>query len=151
MITMKNLLIKAIVVIAMVSTAAAQSPEPQPHRFLDRTNRIGLLASAAMITTDSISTQSFMNCCTKPILNHQTNMMTSIAEGNPIARPFVGSRKGQVFISSTGLFTETALMLFLHRHNHHLMEHMTPFVLTGIETYYTLDNYRQIHQYKQIK
>lgn len=136
-----------VLIIASIIPAQAQ----QDHSFKDKTNLFLFTTTAASITMDSLSTQSFIGCCSTPIFDPKINRMIQITEGNPLAKSLVQSRQGQAFISASGFALTLTAMEYLHRHNHHRMERVLPAIITATETYFTLNNYKDINRYDSLR
>jgi hypothetical protein len=64
-----------------------------------------------VIALDGLSTQRFL-------------ANPSCYEINPIARPFVRSRFGSGAYFSSAIAGEVAAMCLVHKHHHHLLEHI---------------------------
>jgi hypothetical protein len=119
-----------------------EAPAPKQHRFFDWINDSGLALSAVGIIGDSVTTQRFP----------QTGFAT-ISEGNPLARPFTGSAKGQVTISAVGFGGEIGAMYLFHRQErrgHHprlfnVLERATPFMVASVEFWIWERNTRLLH------
>lgn len=107
---------------------AQQLPDaPQPHRFLDKTNKVLIGGSALSLMADAFSGESDPS---------------SSYEINPILRPLAQSRSGTAVYFGASLVLETGTMYWLHRHHHHRLERLLPMVVIPIETYWTINNSR---------
>ncbi len=105
-------------------------PEP-PHRFIDRTNSLAFTALAGSLTADALSTQRGL-------------AYPRFHEMNPIARPFVQTRTGAAFYSAGSFAFLTGGMYLAHKTNHHKLEKITPFVISGWEAFLAARNYHLI-------
>ncbi|HLW51236.1 MAG TPA: hypothetical protein VKW06_00200 [Candidatus Angelobacter sp.] len=124
---------------ALAQAADPDAPQPKAeapraqHRFFDVVNDSGIAAAAIPIIGDSLSTQHFLET-------------GSIKEGNPLARPFVGSRTGQAFISGVGFGSVIGGMYLFHRLEgragdrhprkrfiYSLLERATPGIVSAVE------------------
>lgn len=137
---MKNLFtLFLFLVLCPFRSAAQQLPEaPQPHRFLDRTNLSLISASAVTLAGDGLSTQAFM-------------AFDNRGDINPIARPFVGSRKGDALYFGAAFAAEVGGMVWLHRHGHHRIERILPMVVIGVEAYTSIDNFHFARQLRSAR
>jgi hypothetical protein len=129
-----------MLIVAGAITAQAQllpqAPEVRPsHKFLDWKNASLLTASAAAISSDSVSTQAFLN-------------YPKLIEVNPLARPFIRTRPGQAFISGIGFAGEIGSMYVAHRRGWHHMERWIPVFTIAAESYLTIHNFRMITEEK---
>jgi hypothetical protein len=130
----KTLIVIAVMLLCGVAGAqTAKLPDaPVPHRFLDTRNEITFTSYAAAVVMDSVSTQRFT--------------AVGIKELNPIARPFVGSRRGQAFISALGYGTVVSTCYLAHRRGWHRVERWIPVAVGAIESYLTINNYKLVRR-----
>src|SRR5262249_23734333 len=96
------------------------TPEPPPHRFLDLKNSLAIGAFGAALAADSYSPPRGL-------------AYPQIRELNPIARPFVSSRAGQVAYSGAGFALFAGGMYAVHRTGHHRLERIAPWIAAGWE------------------
>jgi hypothetical protein len=111
------------------------------HSFFDARNKISIGLSAASMITDALSTQHFL------AYQRPNSPYTTVTEANPISRLFIGSRKGQAFISGLSFGTEVGAMAWLHRRGHHRLERLLPFVVFSAEASLAVNNYRLCREY----
>lgn len=112
------------------SAPSATQTKPAPeHKFFDKKNLVIMGTFATATTFDSLSTQK---CISR----------STCKEGDPFARPFVGTRKGQAFISGVGYAGGISAMYLFHRLHKHKMERIAGIAMTGIESYLAIRNYR---------
>jgi len=117
------------VMIAPVAIAAKKSE--QPHRFFDRTNSLGFAAMAGSLTADALSTQRGL-------------AFPRFHEMNPLARPFVQTRTGAAFYTAGSFAFLSGGMYLAHKTNHHKLEKITPFVISGWEAFLAARNYHLV-------
>jgi hypothetical protein len=115
----------------MVAAAMVKLKPEQPHRFVDRTNSFAFAALAASLTADALSTQRGL-------------AYPNFHEMNPIARPFVQTRTGAAFYTAGSFAFLTGGMYLAHKTNHHKLEKITPFVISGWEAFLAARNYHLI-------
>jgi hypothetical protein len=104
---------------------------PTPHRFLDLKNSLAIGAFGAALAADSYSTQRGL-------------AYPQIRELNPVARPFVSSRTGQVAYSGAGFAFFAGGMYVAHRTSHHRMERIAPWIAAGWEGVLAVWNMHQV-------
>ncbi|HEY3769443.1 MAG TPA: hypothetical protein VGN44_12285 [Candidatus Angelobacter sp.] len=102
------------------------APQPKPQ-FLDKKNVVILVASAASIAMDGLSTQYFQRW--------------SYRELNPIAKPLVKTRLGDSLYMGGGYAAMVSGMYIAHRHGWHKLERIAPMALTAAETYWAIHNF----------
>jgi hypothetical protein len=117
------------VLIAPVAIATKKSE--QPHRFLDRTNSLAFAAMAGSLTADALSTQRGL-------------ALPRFHEMNPLARPFVQTRTGAAFYTAGSFAFLSGGMYLAHKTNHHKLEKITPFVISGWEAFLATRNYHLV-------
>jgi hypothetical protein len=103
----------------------------QPHRFIDRTNSLAFAALAGSLTADALSTQKGL-------------AYPRFHEMNPLARPFVQSRTGAAFYTAGSFALLGSGMYLAHKTNHHKLEKVTPFLISGWEAFLAARNYHLI-------
>jgi hypothetical protein len=108
-------------------------PRESKHNFFDFKNSVAIASFGASLAGDALSTQN--------VLAYPT-----YKEMNPLARPFVQSRTGQTVYSAGGLGLMMGGMYWAHKTNHHKLERILPLALTGVESFWTVWNYRQLPQ-----
>lgn len=115
-----------------VLTVAVIKPKPeQPHRFIDRTNSLAFAALAGSLTADALSTQRGL-------------AFPRFHEMNPLARPFVQTRAGAAFYTAGSFAFLSSGMYLAHKTNHHKLEKITPFVISGWEAFLAARNYHLV-------
>lgn len=117
------------VMIAPVAIATKKSE--RPHRFFDRTNSLGFAAMAGSLTADALSTQRGL-------------AFPRFHEMNPLARPFVQTRTGAAFYTAGSFAFLSGGMYLAHKTNHHKLEKITPFVISGWEAFLAARNYHLV-------
>ncbi len=115
----------------VVAVAVLKLKPEQPHRFIDRTNSLAFTALAGSLTADALSTQRGL-------------AYPRFHEMNPIARPFVQTRTGAAFYTAGSFAFMTGGMYLAHKTNHHKLEKITPFVISGWEVFLAARNYHLI-------
>ncbi len=135
---------RLLFIMVLVCAAVAQethlpdAPVPQAktklHRFMDWQDGIELGGAAVGIVFDSLSTQHMvgLHCC---------------HEGNPFAKPFVGSRRGQAFISAAGFGAEIGGMYLAHRKHWYRTEQLIPFLSMAYSAWAVTNNFRIVDKY----
>lgn len=106
-------------------------PSEAAHSFFDMRNSLALVAVAAGLTGDALSTQKGLG-------------LPGFHEMNPIARPFVQSRTGAAFYSAASFALTGSGMYLAHKTNHHKLERVLPFVIAGWEGFLAARNYHLI-------
>jgi hypothetical protein len=101
------------------------------HRFFDGKNSLALVSVAASLAGDGWSTQRAL-------------ALPGAREVNPMARPFVSSRAGEIAYSGAGFALFTGGMYLAHRTRHHKLERIAPFALAGWESFLTAWNLHQV-------
>ena len=104
---------------------------PQEHRFFDAKNTLGLASLAASLSADALSTQKGL-------------AYPGFHEMNPIARPFVQSRSGAAVYTAGSFGLLAGIMYVAHKTNHHKLERILPFAVSGWEGALAFRNYRVI-------
>jgi hypothetical protein len=113
-------------------TGIVQNVEVPRHKFLDKGNRIRLLALAGLVAVDGITTQHLV------MVDHGKEM-------NPLARPFVTrGAPGQAVASFLGYGLGTGTAFLFHRTNHHRVERIVLNLSIGIEAECVANNLVQI-------
>jgi hypothetical protein len=108
------------------------NPEVPHHRFLDKGNRVRLIALAGIAAADGITTQRLMTAY------HGQEL-------NPLARPLVTKgAAGQAAASLLGYGLSAGTAFLFHRTNHHRMERMVLNLSIGIEGECVVHNMIQI-------
>ena len=115
----------------VVAAAMVKLKPEQPHRFVDITNSCAFASLAASLTADALSTQRGL-------------AYPNFHEMNPIARPFVQTRTGAAFYTAGSFAFLTGGMYLAHKTNHHKLEKITPFVISGWEAFLAARNYHLI-------
>ena len=95
-------------------------PALPPHRFLDLRNSLAIGAFGVALAADSYSTQRAL-------------AYPGVHEANPLARPFVSSRGGQIAYSGAGFVLFAGGMYLAHRTGHHKIERFAPWIAAGWE------------------
>lgn len=95
-------------------------PALPPHKFLDLRNSLAIGAFGVALAADSYSTQRGL-------------AYPGVHEANPLARPFVASRGGQIAYSGAGFALFAGGMYLVHRTGHHRIERIAPWVAAGWE------------------
>jgi hypothetical protein len=95
-------------------------PVQPPHRFWDLRNSLAIGTFGFALAADSYSTQRGL-------------AYPQVHEANPLARPFVASRGGQVAYSGAGFALFAGGMYLVHRTGHHKVERMAPWIAAGWE------------------
>lgn len=90
------------------------------HKFLDFKNSMGIGAFGLALAADSYSTQRGL-------------AYPQVHEANPLARPFVASRGGQIAYSGAGFALFSGGMYLAHRTGHHKIERFAPWIAAGWE------------------
>jgi hypothetical protein len=90
------------------------------HKFLDIKNSLAIAAFGASLAADSYSTQRGL-------------AYPSLRELNPVARPFVSSRPGEIAYSGASFALFGGGMYLAHRTGHHKLERVAPWVIAGWE------------------
>jgi hypothetical protein len=111
---------KAVNEIVPSATIRPVSTPQTPHKFLDLKNSLGIGAFGFALAADSYSTQRGL-------------AYPGVHEANPLARPFVASRGGQVAYSSAGFALFAGGMYVVHRTGHHKVERFAPWIAAGWE------------------
>jgi hypothetical protein len=104
---------------------------PQPHRFFDARNSLGLAALAATLSADAHSTQKGL-------------AYPGFREMNPIARPFVQTRAGGAIYTAGSFAVLTGVMYVVHKKGFHKLERILPFAFSGWEGWLSARNYHVI-------
>jgi hypothetical protein len=117
--------------ILIAPVAIATKKSEQPHRFFDRTNSLGFAAMAGSLTADALSTQRGL-------------ALPRFHEMNPLARPFVQTRTGAAFYTAGSFAFLSGGMYLAHKTNHHKLEKITPFVISGWEAFLAARNYHLV-------
>jgi len=104
---------------------------PQPHRFFDARNSLGLAALAATLSADAHSTQTGL-------------AYPGFREMNPIARPFVQTRAGGAIYTAGSFAVLTGVMYVAHKKGFHKLERILPFTMAGWEGWLSARNYHVI-------
>src|SRR6266849_8064717 len=108
----------------------------QLHRFIDRTNSLAFACLAGSLSADALSTQKGL-------------AFPRFHEMNPLARPFVQTRTGAAFYTAGSFAFLTGGMYLAHKTNHHKLEKITPFVISGWEAFLAARNYHLIDKVNQ--
>lgn len=95
-------------------------PALPPHKFFDLKNSLAIGAFGVALAADSYSTQRGL-------------AYPGVHEANPLARPFVASRGGQIAYSGTGFALFAGGMYLAHRTGHHRIERIAPWIAAGWE------------------
>ena len=95
-------------------------PAESPHKFLDLRNSLAIGAFGVALAADSYSTQRAL-------------AYPQVHEANPLARPFVTSRGGQIAYSGAGFALFAGGMYLVHRTGHHRVECIAPWIAAGWE------------------
>jgi hypothetical protein len=114
-----------------IARPAMVSVKPEPHRFIDRTNSLAFMALAGSLTADALSTQRGL-------------AIPRFHEMNPLARPFVQTRTGAAFYTAGSFAFLSGGMYLAHKTNHHKLEKITPFVISGWEAFLATRNYHLV-------
>jgi len=117
--------------VLMTPVAIATKKSEQPHRFFDRANSLGFSAMAGSLTADALSTQRGL-------------ALPRFHEMNPLARPFVQTRTGAAFYTAGSFAFLSSGMYLAHKTNHHKLEKITPFVISGWEAFLAARNYHLV-------
>jgi hypothetical protein len=117
--------------VLMAPVAIATKKSEQPHRFFDRTNSLGFAAMAGSLIADALSTQRGL-------------ALPRFHEMNPLARPFVQTRTGAAFYTAGSFAFLSSGMYLAHKTNHHKLEKITPFVISGWEAFLAARNYHLV-------
>jgi hypothetical protein len=102
----------------IVSPASSQTRAV--HKFFDVKNAFALAAVGVSLAGDGWSTQRAL-------------ALPGTRELNPVARPFVSSRAGEIAYSGTSFALFAGGMYVAHRTHHHRWERIAPFALAGWE------------------
>ena len=86
---------------------------------------------AGSLITDALSTQKGL-------------AYPNFHEMNPLARPFVQTRSGAAAYSAGSFALLAGVAYALHKTNHHKLEKITPFVISGWEAFLAARNYHLI-------
>jgi len=114
----------------VIVTVVKLKPE-STHRFIDRTNSLAFVTLAGSLTADALSTQRGL-------------AFPRFHEMNPIARPFVQTRVGAAFYTAGSFAFLSGGMYLAHKTNHHKLEKITPFVISGWEAFLAARNYHLV-------
>ena len=95
------------------------------HKFFDLRNSPAITSVAASLAGDGWSTQRAL-------------ALPGAHEVNPVARPFVSSRAGEIAYSGASFALVTGGMYLAHKTNHHKWERIGPFALEGFLTAWNL-------------
>jgi hypothetical protein len=134
-ILLPSLLLAALLLPARAQTyqalpdAPSSTARPAPHRFTDKKNLAIFAGAGVAVTFDALGTQK---CLSRP----------TCREGDPLARPFVGSRRGQALVSAAGYSALIGGMYLLHRTNHHKLERLLGLATIGAEGVFAAHTYR---------
>jgi hypothetical protein len=116
---------------AMANAFVILKTPPQPHKFLDARNSLGLASMATSLIADALSTQKGL-------------AYPSFHEMNPIARPFVQTRAGAAAYSAGSFALLAGAMYTAHKTHHHKLEYIFPFAIAGWEAALSARNYHVI-------
>jgi hypothetical protein len=121
---------------AVTAARPAQPVRPvkpaQPvHKFLDLKNSLAMAAFGAALAGDSYSTQAGL-------------AYPQLRELNPLARPFVSSRAGQIAYSGASFALFGGGLYLAHRTGHHKVERIAPWIVAGWEGFLTGWNLHQV-------
>jgi hypothetical protein len=117
-------------VAAVLKTTTFSPPDREAHSFFDAKNIALFSIGAALVASDSITTQRMVGT-------------GRFYEQNPMAKPFVNNGwKGQALISAIGLGGSVGLSYVFHKFGHHKMERYVGLSLIGIELAATVHNLR---------
>jgi hypothetical protein len=105
---------------AILISKTAAPKAAVPHRFFDKKNVLALSAVGVSLAGDGWSTQRAL-------------ALPGTHEVNPIARPFVSSRGGEVAYSGASFALVAGGLYLAHRTHHHKWERIAPFALAGWE------------------
>lgn len=126
-----------ILLLAMSLSGFAQDiPDSPRPKFLNTTDKITVGLFAGAVTTDALSTQKLIGARCR-----------CLGETNPLARPFVGSRNGQAFISGVGFGGTLGLMYLAHKTGHEHIKRIIPIAAFAAETAITFHNYSLINRW----
>ena len=115
----------------MASAFVVLKTPPPTHKFFDARNSLGLMAMAASLTTDALSTQKAL-------------AYPDFREVNPLARPFVQTRLGAAGYSAASFALLAGTMFAAHKTHHHKLEHIFPLAVAGWEAALSAHNYHLI-------
>lgn len=125
---MKTLVAILVLFASTFSSAQALEDAPQPHKFLDKTNAFTMATAAVSVSLDGLSTQYWEG------LGHYY-------EKNPIARPFVKTRRGDALYFGTSYAAMVGFMYISHRKGWHKLERLIPIAVTVSESAWVARNY----------
>lgn len=132
-----------------IASFAKDLPESPKPKFLNTEDKIAIGALATTIITDSLSTQHFLGLPAHVQVDGKYLEAVQIGEVNPLARPFVKTRKGQAFASGMAFGGQLGLMYWAHRTGHERIKHLVPFIGVGFESWMTMRNYHLIHEWNK--
>jgi len=104
-----------------VAPEAGSFTKEQPHRFLDRQNKIAFASLAGLIAVDAITTQHLISS-------------GRAHEANPIWRPLVHQGwQGEMAASAIGFGAALGMSYSLHKTGHHKLERWANWFTVGVE------------------
>jgi hypothetical protein len=106
-------------------------PAQPPHKFFDLKNSLAIASFGAALAGDSYSTQRSL-------------AYPRLHELNPVARPFVSSRSGEIVYSGASFVLFGGGMYLAHRTAHHKLERLAPWIVAGWEGFLAGWNLHQI-------
>jgi hypothetical protein len=118
-------------VLPAVLAPKAATPKTE-HKFLDVKNALALTAVGISLAGDGWSTQRAL-------------AVPGTHEVNPVARPFVSSRVGEIGYSGASFALVAGGMYLAHHTHHHKWERMAPFAIAGWESLLTAWNWHVAH------
>jgi hypothetical protein len=98
------------------------------HRFFDVKNVVAITAVGISLAGDGWSTQRAL-------------ALPGTHEVNPVARPFVSTRGGEIAYSGASLALVVGGLYLAHRTHHHGWERVGPYALAGWESLLTAWNF----------
>jgi hypothetical protein len=106
-------------------------PARPTHKFLDVKNSLAIAAFGTALAGDSYSTQRGL-------------AYPQLRELNPVARPFVSSRAGEIAYSGASFALFGGGMYLAHRTGHHRIERVAPWIAAGWEGFLAGWNWHEV-------
>ena len=121
---------RAMVILALLCSPAAGQRQEAPHKFWNRKTIAFLALDGVAKGFDAYQTHAGLewhqgHCQDLPNGERVCTYPWRNQEGDPIARPFVHSTRGQVGYSATSLALDASIAYLWHRAAHHRLERWT--------------------------
>jgi uncharacterized membrane protein YgdD (TMEM256/DUF423 family) len=122
---------RPVTAVQPVQSVRSVRPAQPVHKFLDLKNSLAMATFGAALAGDSYSTQAGL-------------AYPQLRELNPLARPFVSSRAGQIAYSGASFALFGGGLYLAHRTGHHKLERVAPWIVAGWEGFLAGWNMHQV-------